>query len=194
MRQRISRAAAAWLASTQLLSLGEVTMPIPRFDTEDLDDGPSPPVLKEAILDLMLSWPKLEHGLTYWIAFAQGVAVSDAAAALGTMSNRNKIKKLTGLYAHRDDQKAVELLANVAKEHETFARVRNTVAHAMLMGTSRSEPNTAYFLTTMAVPDEQGFMEVRRLAFSSFKEARDFAIERAMNIRHLLKSRGADVD
>ena len=168
--------------------------PRPQFDLADLEEGATPEALRDLILDLMLSWPKLEYALTVWISVAEQVTVSVAASALGTMSNGNKIRKLAGLYALRDDQEAAELLAKVAKEHEVFARVRNTVAHAMLIGTSKSEPEDAYFLTTRAVPNEQGFMEVRRLEFSNFKEARDFAIERSINIRDLLKARGADVD
>jgi hypothetical protein len=166
----------------------------PRFDPDDVDEGPAPTELNDLILDLMLSWPKLEFGLTIWISFAQGVPVSEAAEALGTMSNRDKLKRLKDLRTHRDDQEAKDLLRDISKEHEVFAQVRNTVAHAMLIGTSRSKPDDAYFLTTRAMPGEQGFMEVRRLAFSNFEEARHFAIERAKDIRGLLKARGVDVD
>ncbi len=171
-----------------------MTKPVARFEIDDLNEHDTPEVLKDLILDLMLSWPKLEYGLTIWIAFVQGVPVSEVAAALGTMSNRDKLKRLKALYAHRDDQEAIDLLRAITKEHEVFARVRKTIAHAMLIGTSKSQQDDAYFLTTRAMPGEQGFMEVRQLAFSNFEEARHFAIERALDVRALLKARGAAVD
>lgn len=169
-------------------------MPNPRFDLEDLDDGSTPTALKEAILDLMLSWPKLEYGLVCWIAFALQVTPSETAIALGAMSNRNKIERLKALYTHRDDAEASALLKQLAKEHQEFSRIRNTIAHALLLGASKGKPDAAYFLSTRAVPDERGFMEVARIDMSSFQEARTFALARALSIRSFLQSRGADVD
>jgi hypothetical protein len=169
-------------------------MPSPKFNAEDVDDKPAPD-LRELILDLMLSWPELEYGLACWIAFALKVRPSEAAIMLGTANNRTKIDKLKALYEHRGgDQQAVALLKQIAKEYKAFADVRNTIAHAMLLGTSKTNPNTAYFLTTRAVPDEHGFMVVKAIDFRSLKEAQDLAFERAMNIREMLKARGAEVD
>jgi len=131
---------------------------------------------------LMLTWPKLEYSLTIWIAFAQGVAVSQAAAELGLANNGQRLNKLKKLYAGHNDQEATELLRRITEEHELFARVRNAVAHAMLIGTSLSEPDSARFLTTRAVPGTQGFMEVCAISFSSFKEEAQFFARRN---RHL---------
>lgn len=164
------------------------------FESDDLDQDNAPSELREAILDLMLAWPMLEYAFTIWIAFMQGVPVSKAAAELGFMGNAARLKKLENLYADNDDAEAVGLLQRVVQEHIEFSGVRNTVAHAMLIGTSKSKPDDAYFLTTRDFPNEQGFMEVRRLAFDSFTEARAFAMERSMNIRDLLKARGVEVD
>lgn len=168
----------------------------PRFQLDDLNEDPTPALeeVKELILDLILVWPNLEYGLTCWIAFAKGVPVSQAAKELGTRSNRDRIRELNKLYAQMNDAEAAALLLNIGEEHESFVHVRNTVAHALLVGTSKSKPQTAYFLTTRAVPEEHGFMEIRGLAFSSFKEAREFAIGRAANIRDLLRARGVEVD
>ena len=89
--------------------------PFQRFKFDDLIERPTPAVLKELVLDLMLSWPMLEQGLTFWMAFARGVTVSKVAAEIGVMSNRIKIQKLKDLYTDSDDHTAVDLLENVAK-------------------------------------------------------------------------------
>jgi hypothetical protein len=170
-----------------------MSSPNPEFDATDVDDSPSAE-LRELIVDLMLAWPKLELGLTYWIAFALGVRASECSIILGAMDTRSKIDKLKALYAHRNHDDLAELLKVISKEHREFSDVRNTIAHAMLMGTSKTKARAAYFLTTRAVPDEYGFMFVRRFDFDSFKEAREFAIHNAMKINELLKTHGAIID
>jgi hypothetical protein len=167
---------------------------LPHFDPSDVDDGPMPEELGDLMLDLMLSWPLLEMGFTQWIAFARGVPISEAAAEIGTKSNVAKLKELKDLYASKADPQAAALLSVVVKEYEEFARVRNRVAHGKYLGTSKSKANTAYFLTTRAVPKQQGFMEVAAMAFSNFKEARAFAIQRSRSILDLLAARGVKFD
>ena len=143
----------------------------------------------------IIAWPYLEIGLTNWIAFALNVRISETAILLGAMDTRNKLDKLKALYVHRNsDKEAVALLKEMAKEHKAHADIRNTIAHAMTLGSSLTDSQCVYFLTSRAVPDEHGFMSVLRFHARDFADAREFAISRAADIRNLLKARGVEVE
>ncbi len=169
-------------------------MPRHQLDRADLVPKPVSRRLREAILKPILAWPYLEIGLAYWIGFALGVRASEAAILIGAMDTRNKIDKLRALYVHRKDKEAVALLKEITKEHGEHVKIRNTIAHAMLMGSSREDPDCAYFLTSRADPHEHGFMVVSRYSISSFEAAEEFALSRSMDICNLLRARGVEVE
>lgn len=160
------------------------------FNHDDVAARPHPKALMEAVLNLIVTWPELEIGLTYWISLAINLRPSETGILLGAMDTKTKINKLKALYAHRGDREAAKLLKDIAKEHKEHADVRNTIAHAKLLGASKANPDEAYFLTSMAIPDQHGFMEISRLSVADLRAAERFAKDRSKDILALLKARG----
>ena len=142
------------------------------------------------MLNVVLAWPKLEIGLTYWISLAIKLRPSETGILLGVMDTKSRINKLKALYTHRNDKEAVTLLKTISKEHETHSEVRNIIAHAQLLGASKAVRTDAYFLTSRAIPDRHGFMVIERVNCDEMNAAARFATNRAKDIRALLKARG----
>jgi hypothetical protein len=170
-------------------------MPVKPFDPHDVAPEPHPQNLLSAIAEVILAWPLLEIGLTNWIGYAISVRPSETGILLGVMDTKSKINKLKALYVHRNaDKEATQFLRTLSKEHENHAKVRNTLAHAILLGASISAPDDAYFMTSQAVPDQHGFMMIHRLSLSELGATAAFARGRAVDIKKLLKTRGAEVE
>ena len=74
------------------------------------------------MLNVVMAWPKLEIGLTYWISLAICLRPSETGILLGAMDTKSRINKLKALYLHRNDKDAVALLKRIATEHETLLR------------------------------------------------------------------------
>ena len=160
------------------------------FDEKDVAPKPYPKELTDAILNVILAWPVLESALTFWISEAIKVRPSETGILLGAMETRTKIDKLKSLYAHRKDKEAAALLKELSKAHRAHVDIRNTLAHAQILGASKFKPKEAYFMTSRAVPEQHGFMVVLRVPIEDMVAAARFAKDSSRDIRALLKVRG----
>lgn len=164
-----------------------------KHDPDDIAPKPHPPKLMDAILDVIIAWPVLETSLTYWISLALNIRPSETGILLGAMDTRTKIDKLDALYAHRKNTEEETLLKKLSSGHKEHVKVRNTIAHAQLLGSSKRKPDEMYFLTSRAVPDEYGFMVILRVPLADMENAARFARDSSADIRALLKARGLEV-
>ena len=54
------------------------------LDASDIADKPHPKRFTNAMLNVVLAWPKLEIGLTYWISLAIKLRPSETGILLGS--------------------------------------------------------------------------------------------------------------
>jgi len=129
---------------------------ISQISSEDGIQSPLLPYHRDAMLDLILTWAKLDGALGMLLSRFLGLPMHQGAEKIGKLRGSAKIAQMVKLL--RDVEAADDLVKNLRKMKKTYEKysdVRNRIAHSNCVGFSAKDNSYVIFLTFEKVGDEE---------------------------------------
>ena len=130
-------------------------MALPPFNSDDVDEALEQRH-RDAMLDVVLAWGKLDGALGMLLSGVRGLSLYDGAVAVGTMpasailAEVHKYIRAAQTRAHADDQAGFDRIARTIKRYkklyEKLSGTRNCIAHAYCRGVWTADRNYVAFM------------------------------------------------
>lgn len=127
--------------------------------------------------DLVLAWARLDTLASQWVTAAFGMCTDSGPILLGNMDTKTKLDRLKALCVHHSMTKAAKAISNLQKTYAHYVPLRNAVAHSILSGQRKSDPDVLVFSPFKPAPGKLAHMSVTQAKISAMKHATIFARE-----------------
>jgi len=129
------------------------------------------------MLDLILTWARLDTACSIWVTLAFGMCTDSGPILLGNMDMKTKLDRLKALAAHHDLKPTAKSIANLQKIVAHYVPLRNAIAHSMLTGERISKPGTIVFSPLKPAPGILEHMLIHEVTVQAMKNATVFAYD-----------------
>jgi hypothetical protein len=157
-----------------------------QFPLDKLDRKISQPA-RDAMLDVILAWARLDSFMSKWMSVAFGTSPDATVILMGNMSTQAKLTKLKGLYGHFGFQSEAVRIAALEKEHLRHVDVRNAIAHVSCVGQMIGDANKVVFMAIKRIKAMPGHTFVEVVHLDQMTAATDFALGACKNIEQIIE-------